>query len=816
MAPTSGKRARHTRHARHIRHTRQRREPSNSSQFSRSQDAESPRHDTSHHLLAKNKRNEKTCRVCRQIIDFLSHLSQPGPSRPESITLGSYAELISDSESCTQHSYFLRSLFGLKPDRSAEVHLFVSSQARPTFPVIAIRPLPDNSRLIDFSPSIALLPRTAKPYLSGHGMLVNETWIDLRLVKRWQQECRTDHKECQSWLSEIDISGQRPHWLMDLWRQCLVPAPDGVEYVTLSYVWGQMRHFSTTTQNVDELCKPGAFAPLKACKIPRTISDAMSLSERLGFRYFWVDSLCILQDAHDFKHSEIKKMGSIYANSALTIIAANGADADTGLHGLRGISKPRHYSQATYKLGGHRRVVGLPPGPTEEDPGWSTTHTWESRGWTVQEKIFSRRKLIFYDGLVCWQCGHGRKYEDFHGNMTGAVRSVLFDYPKDRGVDFSTPVPILADLGLLVASLNAKQLTFPEDILDSFSGIASLLSKNYAGGLISGLPSMFFNIALLWQAENVTRRQPHACSKEDACLPSWSWCGWKGRLWWCSWILPTQSVRKCTGTSTEVFAEIWQNSVTSSLQWYRHDTPQSPGVAIDFSHATSRDKFADNTTATLPRGWSRLPTRELLAGQRHCETCKILAGDDWESCPHEAHVLVDWKPAHAPKCLYTHESNPARIFLFPQPEPGSQETPELLHTKYVSCHTGRCWFNLAERFETGKLLNYPAVSIRDDNGNWVGALNVQVEADSLPVQARRPVELIELAEGKMLPSGGFAEDILFEWKHEECPVPRDGKLYEFYYVMWITWENGIAYRQGIGRVMRAAWEDVQCRVFLCL
>jgi hypothetical protein len=33
-----------------------------------------------------------------------------------------------------------------------------------------------------------------------------------------------------------------------------------------------------------------------------------------------------------------------------------------------------------------------------------------------------------------------------------------------------------------------------------------------------------------------------------------------------------------------------------------------------------------------------------------------------------------------------------------------------------------------------------------------------------------------------------------------------GVRYEFYNVFWIQWEDGIAYRKGIGRVEKDIWE----------
>jgi len=45
--------------------------------------------------------------------------------------------------------------------------------------------------------------------------------------------------------------------------------------------------------------------------------------------------------------------------------------------------------------------------------------------------------------------------------------------------------------------------------------------------------------------------------------------------------------------------------------------------------------------------------------------------------------------------------------------------------------------------------------------------------------------------------------------HQESIVGErisKGVRYEFYNVFWIKWENGIAYRKGIGRVEKDIWE----------
>jgi hypothetical protein len=44
-----------------------------------------------------------------------------------------------------------------------------------------------------------------------------------------------------------------------------------------------------------------------------------------------------------------------------------------------------------------------------------------------------------------------------------------------------------------------------------------------------------------------------------------------------------------------------------------------------------------------------------------------------------------------------------------------------------------------------------------------------------------------------------------EWEHFNSR-PEVGELYEFYNVLWIEWEDGIAYREGLGRILKLMWE----------
>lgn len=66
-------------------------------------------------------------------------------------------------------------------------------------------------------------------------------------------------------------------------------------------------------------------------------------------------------------------------------------------------------------------------------------------------------------------------------------------------------------------------------------------------------------------------------------------------------------------------------------------------------------------------------------------------------------------------------------------------------------------------------------------------------------------ELIELSAGSVLDQA--TEEVSFdEWYRSDCP--RTSGKYEFYNVMSVERDDGIAYRKAVGRVTKEAWERI--------
>jgi hypothetical protein len=57
--------------------------------------------------------------------------------------------------------------------------------------------------------------------------------------------------------------------------------------------------------------------------LPLVVEDAICVCNEIGIEYLWVDRYCIPQDPDVARH-QIANMDSVYAGSALTIIAAAG------------------------------------------------------------------------------------------------------------------------------------------------------------------------------------------------------------------------------------------------------------------------------------------------------------------------------------------------------------------------------------------------------------------------------------------------------------------------------------------------------------
>ena len=66
-------------------------------------------------------------------------------------------------------------------------------------------------------------------------------------------------------------------------------------------------------------------------RLPRRFQDAIAISRRLGVRYLWIDSLCILQNCPNDWRRESAKTQHVYSNAYVTLAADGSRDSSGGL-----------------------------------------------------------------------------------------------------------------------------------------------------------------------------------------------------------------------------------------------------------------------------------------------------------------------------------------------------------------------------------------------------------------------------------------------------------------------------------------------------
>lgn len=107
--------------------------------------------------------------------------------------------------------------------------------------------------------------------------------------------------------------------------------PEG-PYVTLSHCWGGARL-------VTQLVKGNQAVLLAELpSLPPTLEDAIVATKKLGARYIWIDSLCIVQDDEDDWARESTLMASVYRNALCNIAATAAENSQGGLFYQRGES----------------------------------------------------------------------------------------------------------------------------------------------------------------------------------------------------------------------------------------------------------------------------------------------------------------------------------------------------------------------------------------------------------------------------------------------------------------------------------------------
>jgi len=395
-----------------------------------------------------------------------------------------------------------------------------------------------------------------------------ESRIDIELVKGWLQECQghrhsIDDKKLNIGSKEAIFSngGFR---LIDVQDECLVQQTDAnCDFVALSYVWGrrstilrknpdkpdEVPILLATNGNIEKLSLPKALSPdqVADAKIARTVLDAMDFTRALGQRYLWVDTLCIIQDNKPEKARLMGLMDDIYNNAVVTLIAADGSDADAGLKGW-GVGKPTRRGRpiepcTVVDEGQSLRLAICPPSLVEE----IRKSKWSTRGWTFQEQHLSRRCVYFTAEEVFFTCLDGQSRESYRmlphkGNKVELRTGPPWWAANLRKDPDPTPYHYLGNPAALdvldyqaaVQAYSRMDLSYPEDALNAFAGVFNRFNKATAANGISGdkplsisqtqgIPAHWMYQGLLWFPSDQGCKRRSLPPDSTVQFSTWSW-----------------------------------------------------------------------------------------------------------------------------------------------------------------------------------------------------------------------------------------------------------------------------------------------------
>ena len=449
--------------------------------------------------------------------------------------------------------------------------------------------------------------RVAADHASGkskfglrYGKILDRHAIDLNLGKLWLSACEDFHgAECSSpaWTRQLQMPNPGGFRLIDVVDKYLIEPqlPLTTEYICLSYVWGKYEAIKLDGRNLSQLSAPGGLAPSRAA-ISKTIRASMDVTAALGQRYLWVDSLCIRQDDESEKATQVRQMDRIYGKALVTIVAADGTSADSG---LKGVTYSRDIEQLAEEV--RPGVVVLIPFDFNRP-----LYPWNARAWTLQEQLLSKRLLVFSGGHLSWHCKKGVAYEDMTEEDSGrrmteiarlfarnesqrlSSKFRLQQYP-DGSSRLMRP-RLFAEYTRLVEQYTHRHMTYSYDALNAIEGLLKILlsdqeahsGQGTSSPHLHGLVAQYLDAALLWQpagTENVRLRRRILPSGQE--IPTWSWAGWEpvemrheatGKVFWYNggvrYDHPFQVLTHSDGSLKKVLQDDGEERMRPMLRWH--------------------------------------------------------------------------------------------------------------------------------------------------------------------------------------------------------------------------------------------------------
>lgn len=359
---------------------------------------------------------------------------------------------------------------------------------------------------------------------------------DARLAVSWIRRCQNNHEECQRF-GQLGGRIPAPSRLLDVLQsdqdymkvESVSPGTD-IEYVALSYCWGSSNHCRNTS-STRRIWQNGIYIPTT----PRTIQDAIRVTQMMKIRYLWVDSICIKQDSDEDKIKELSLMGAYYRNALLVIAASNANEASSGFLGcLPQLRSPfpsvagiRRWQDGTTVIAPFYTDSGCAGEMTVDlvsEPYDWRAEPIEKRAWTLQERLLCPRVLNFpSSGSFYLQCNRTRTHRDTIHFGLAADRMFTIDSTVRSNLDHQDQSRLLHEAWLMhVRDYSRRLITNTNDKFIAIAGVAEayrLYKGGCLGNYLAGHWSSFLVESLNWRVYDSHLRMESNPRRD----PSWSW-----------------------------------------------------------------------------------------------------------------------------------------------------------------------------------------------------------------------------------------------------------------------------------------------------
>lgn len=414
--------------------------------------------------------------------------------------------------------------------------------------VEAMEPL----RIISYPGFGPILQPVASSTGSDTALAMIKKWLHLRSRDNARIESELPERQYDAryyWVypwnpakSEGELQGFVPTRLLDLGSavtpdirlvngtDLLQKTPEGVEYVALSYCWGH-GDFARLTKAKEQQFQE----KISLASLGQTIQDAIISTRQLGFRYLWVDALCILQDSTEDWNIESISMCDVYNNVVCTIAAVKSWAASESM-----IAEQNPLATTPCLLSAIDWPWYAEPKRSTVKMSWQrdiTMSRWNSRGWCYQEMALSKIIIFFGSSQV-----HASVREPHHhGWRRFSTTSTPNNYHHkveswlelEQAWENLEVEKITAESYFSrvwwdhVAEYSPRNLTKAADKMVAISGIAEYLWKSgLKSHYIAGLWEDTLPRDLLWYVSaRIRQRRPHGPRG-----PSWSWTSVDGAI----------------------------------------------------------------------------------------------------------------------------------------------------------------------------------------------------------------------------------------------------------------------------------------------